>query len=162
MKADEAIQHLREASIDLLIAIDSRSDEPEVAEGEAPPTARSDEAGWTPRQVLAHVVWWHERYLAVLSAKVDDRPHPKLPGKLDDINVVGLEAYGDRSIEDLTAALRTKQHALESLTGVLFERPDRAEVRVVTRDESGPIDLEAFVQRVTGHLHGHARDLRRR
>jgi hypothetical protein len=162
VKAEQAIRELREAAIDLLVAVDSVSDEPEVAEGEEPATSRSEESGWSPRQVLAHVLWWHERYLAVLSAKVDDRPRPKLPGKLDEINVVGIEAYSDRETEDLTEALRTKQHALESLTGVLFERPDRAEIRVITRDETDPVDLEHFVKRVTGHLHGHARDMRRR
>jgi hypothetical protein len=156
MKADEATRALHDAAIDLLVAAESRESEPST---DVSPTG-SDEATWGPREVLAHVLWWHERYLAVLSAKVDDRPRPRLPGGLDDINLVGIETYGRRSMSELRAAIRSKEHALESLTAVLFERPDAATIRIVTRDESAPISLDAFVERVTGHLRGHARDLR--
>jgi len=159
VKADAATRALHDAAIDLLVAAESHDSEADAHEAGAA-AAGSDEATWRPRQVLAHILWWHERYLAVLSAKVDGRPRPKLPGRLDDINEVGVEAYGRRGASELAAAIRSKEHALESLTAVLLERPDAARIRVVTRDESRPISLEAFVDRVTVHLYGHARDLR--
>ena len=122
------------------------------------------EGGWSAQQVLAHALWWHERYLAVLSAKVDGRRRPRLAGRLDDINVAGISTYGSRPIDELSAALESKARALEALTAVLFERPraERRRVRIVTRDESPPVDLDGFVKRVTDHLHGHANELRSR
>lgn len=163
-----AVRNLRAAVDDLIIAAQLANDA-----GSAPPPAieaeprgsadrQAGESGWTPSQVLAHALWWHERYLAVLSAKVDRQPRPRLPGRLGDINLVGVSAYGDRSVEALASALAAAAGALESPISVLCELPpaERSRVRIVTRDASAPIDLDAFVRRVTGHLHGHARELR--
>ena len=184
LDAEAATDALKASVVDLLVAIgmaeaDGSADaRPTAAAGRAPtavaggPDARAtaadgapnpgDEAGWSPRQVLAHVVWWHERYLKVLSAKIDGRARPKLAGTLDDINVAGVAAYGGRSIDDLADTLRAKEHALESLLSVLFELPaaQRARLRILTRDGSTPVDLDGLVKRITGHLHGHARDIR--
>jgi DinB superfamily len=157
LDGEAANDALKASVVDLLVAIGMAESNGAV---DAPPTG--DEAAWSPRQVLAHVLWWHERYLNVLSATVDGRARPELPGKLDDINVVGVEAYGERSIDELADSLRAKEHALESLVAVLFELPsdERDALVLVTRDEGTPVSLDGFVKRVTGHLHGHARDLR--
>ena len=158
LDGEAANEALKASVVDLLVAIGMAEAGGEV-DG-----AVGDEAAWSPRQVLAHVLWWHERYLKVLSAKVDGRARPKLAGTLDDINVVGVEAYGGRSIDDLADTLRTKEHALESLFAVLHERPaaERSRMRILTRDGSQPVDLDGLVKRITDHLHGHARDIRER
>lgn len=162
LDGQDAIDALQASVVDVLVAIGMAEADNTV---DAVPAAASDasvEAGWSPHQVLAHIVWWHERYLSVLSALVDGRDRPALAGKLDDINVVGVEAYGNRSIDDLSDTLRAKEHAIESLVGVLFELPraERDALVIVTRDEGTPVDLDGFVKRVTGHLHGHAADMR--
>jgi DinB superfamily len=164
LDGEAATNALKASVVDLLVAVGMAESAGDADGSPLGGNASANEADWTPRQILAHIVWWHERYLKVVSATVDGRPRPKLAGKLDEINVVGVEAYGDRSMDDLADTLRAKEHALESLVGVLFELPasERSKVRIVTRDESAPIDLDGFVQRVTGHLHGHARDLRAR
>lgn len=159
LDAEAANAELKASVIDLLVAIGMA----EGGEGiDVPGSGTDGEAAWSPRQVLAHVVWWHERYLTVLSATVDGRPRPPLAGTLDEINVTGVEAYGDRTIDDLADTLRAKEHAMESLVGVLFELPpaERDALVIVTRDEGTPVNLDGFVKRVTGHLHGHARDIR--
>lgn len=167
-----AADALRASVVDLVVAARMAGDEPTSSRSESPSAGLSshagarpaDEAGWSAQQVLAHALWWHERYLAVLSAKVDGRRRPKLVGRLDDINEIGIAAHGERSIDELVTALDAKARALESLTAVLFELPraERRRVRIVTRDESAPVDLDGFVARVTDHLHGHASQLRGR
>ena len=157
LDGEQANEALKASVVDLLVAIGMVE-----ADGQVDAPTGADEASWSPRQVLAHIVWWHERYLKVLSAKVDGRARPKLAGNLDAINEVGVEAYGGRTIDELADTLRTKEHALESLVGVLYERPaaERAKLTILTRDESTPVDLDGLVKRITGHLHGHARDIR--
>lgn len=169
MTGDEALEALHASMVDLVVAVgtldpddlDRAASESRGSAGSAPASA-DVEAGWTPRQVLAHVLWWHERYINVLSSAVDGRTPPKLAGALDDINVRGVEAYGGRPVEDLTRSLETKQHVMESLTSVLFELPrsEREAIVIRTRDDATPVDLDGFVARVTGHLHGHAHGIR--
>jgi hypothetical protein len=179
LDGQEAIDELKASVVDLLVAIGmaegngaidvapARALASDEAAGGSAATGGVEagvgvEAGWTAHQVLAHIVWWHERYLSVLSALVDGRARPALAGKLDDINVTAVDAYGERSIDDLSDTLRTKEHAIESLVGVLYELPrsERDALVIVTRDEGKPGDLDGFVKRVTSHLHGHAQDIR--
>ncbi|HEY2916029.1 MAG TPA: DinB family protein [Candidatus Limnocylindrales bacterium] len=161
MTGDEALEALHASMVDVVVAAGAL----DAGDLDRTPSASLDvESGWTPRQIVAHILWWHERYINVLSAAIDGRQPPALPGTLDDINVRGVEAYGDRSVEELTRALETKQDVLESLTSVLYELPrlERDAVVIVTRDGGTPVGLDGFVGRVTGHLHGHARDIRGR
>lgn len=171
LDGEVAIKAMKASVVDVLVAIGTAEasgvvDRAPNAAGTAGDTAargRPDvEAGWTPHQVLAHVLWWHERYVKVLAAKVDRRRRPKLAGKLEDINRAGVEAHGGRTLDDLSDALRAKEHALESLVAVLYERPlaERAKLRILSRDEGTSVDLDGLVKRITDHLHGHARDIR--
>lgn len=112
---------------------------------------------WGPREVLCHLVYWHETYLAIVRAL----NHHEAPGIKDglfrEFNELALEELGAVPPDVLLARLDVAQRRLAV---ELLRLSPAARIRIKTGSMArGPVE---FTRRIEGHFRGHLADLRRR
>jgi hypothetical protein len=76
-----------------------------------PEAALLDKA-WGPREVLVHLVFWLESYVAQTEAILAGEPFKLLRGRFDDLNSQAIEASRGVAVDEL---LRRHQMASERL-----------------------------------------------
>lgn len=113
-------------------------------------------AGWGPREILCHIVYWHEDYVTVLRAINQHEPPPLKVGNFRDFNDLAVQELGMVPADVLLGRLETAQRrlALE-----LLRMSPAAKIRIKTGSMArGPVE---FARRVDGHIRGHLADVRR-
>ncbi len=66
-------------------------------------------AQWTARDVLGHIVFWHESFARVLAALVREEKPVLLKGRIPEINQQGYDATHENSIDQLVERLNLAQ-----------------------------------------------------
>lgn len=66
-------------------------------------------AGWTAKDTLGHVTFWHESFARNVSDLAHDRQPAPLKGKLSDLNQQGVEEMRPCSLEEVIGRLETAQ-----------------------------------------------------
>ncbi len=62
------------------------------------PRAALRPSRWGPREVLAHLVYWHEHYVRIVRARLDGRD-PRLPdSSFTELNAVAILGLRDMTI----------------------------------------------------------------
>jgi hypothetical protein len=120
-----------------------------------PPSALVDQP-WGPKEVLAHLVYWHETYVTQLQAILTGRPYLLPEGRFRDINARAVEQGHHRSVAQQVARLRAADRRLTTLA----RDPSAATAVMVTKQEATPRRLPGFLDRVDGHIRGHLHALR--
>lgn len=124
--------------------------------GSLPPAALHP-SRWGPREVLAHLVYWHEHYVRIVRARLDGR-EPRLPGSsFVALNAVAVESLRGVTVAEMVRRLLSAQRKLKRVDG------DARRARVHVRIKSGAKAWAwgEFVRRIEGHIRGHEQALRR-
>jgi hypothetical protein len=112
---------------------------------------------WGPREVLIHLVFWHEQYASIASAVAAKRP-PKLhAGTIGDVNRFAVAEDAETSVETLIARW-TK--ANRRLAGVASRR-DAVRLRIPLREKSKQWPLADLLRVAAGHIGKHEAILRK-
>lgn len=111
---------------------------------------------WGPREILCHLVYWHEWYAEVArSINHGDPVTPKV-GAFPEFNRQSVEELGSTPVPALVARLRRAQCSLG--TELLTMSPyARITIKVGTTSR-GP---DLFADLIETHFRGHLRDIRR-
>ncbi len=121
-----------------------------------PATALESDA-WGPREILAHLAFWHEHYVYLLMTQLEGET-PELPiGSSVTLNRIAVERFHDIPVETVARRLESAERLLEELV----ERPGAARTRVRIKVGGKAWPLRTFLERVAGHIRGHESHLRR-
>jgi hypothetical protein len=112
---------------------------------------------WGAREVLCHLVYWHETYVSILHA-INRHESPALKvGVFRDFNRLAVEELGPVPADLLLSRLQSAQRRLA--VELLQMRPS-ARIRVKTGSMArGPVE---FARRIEGHFRAHLAEVRRR
>jgi hypothetical protein len=112
---------------------------------------------WGPREVLCHLVYWHETYLEIVRALNHHDPPAIKEGVFREFNQLAVEELGTVPPYVLLARLDVAQRRLAV---ELLRLSPAARIRIKTGSMArGPVE---FTRRIEGHFRGHLADLRRR
>lgn len=121
-----------------------------------PPALTSPQA-WGPREVLAHISYWHERYVEIIeSAAAGHEPSP-LSASFRDLNARAVEAMAHESIRTMARRLIKAQGRLEAIA----PEARRRRLRVAIKAGAKQWPVGELLVRVEGHIRGHQATLRR-
>ncbi|WP_324716669.1 DinB family protein [Carboxydochorda subterranea] len=113
---------------------------------------------WGPREVLVHLVFWHETHAATIGALLRGE-EPALPvGTFAQLNARAVRANADQPITRLIERLEAAQRELERLVVAAGGR-DLPGIR--TKAGAKPRDLRAALLRMEAHVRHHERKLAR-
>ncbi|WKN41374.1 DinB family protein [Tunicatimonas pelagia] len=108
---------------------------------------------WSAKDILGHLVCWHESFARNLADVSEGRKPNPLKGKLSEVNQLGVEANRLFSIDELIARLNIAQQLIEE--HIFNTEVQRIPYKRGTRDYSRPEHLEIVV----AHLRRHLKDL---
>jgi hypothetical protein len=112
--------------------------------------------GWSARDVLGHLTFWHESFARnTRDLSLGLKPKP-LKGRLMDLNQQGVEEMRAYSLDEVTRRLRAAQRLIsEHILNPLV-------VMIPYRRGSRDYSAEEHLQVVSEHIGWHIRDLRKR
>ena len=112
---------------------------------------------WGPREVLSHLVFWHEHYVYLLMTLAEG-DEPELPfGSFPGLNALAVARFRDVPVSVMLRRLLTAQRLVEEIA----ERPDASRVHVRIKIGATSRPLREFLARVASHIRGHERQMRR-
>src|SRR5581483_3121323 len=125
--------------------------------GGGPQAAEADEQ-WGTHEVLAHLVYWHERYADLLHRQLRGMPVTLPTDSLKQLNAAAVVGLADQSMARLCERFLTAQHRIERLASEGI--PEDLAIQIKQGAKRWP--WREFVKRVRGHIRGHQAELRRR
>lgn len=109
---------------------------------------------WTVKDVLCHIVFWHENYAANYEALVKHEI-PKLPENMSTINVTGVKSLRKYSMRELVHRLRSSH---ESLFVSIVEK----KVPRMTYSKGGKTyETSHFLDMIARHIATHTKQVKR-
>jgi len=81
---------------------------------EALPVSALVEQDWGPKEVLAHIVYYHENYVAEIEAQLADRPYNLPKGRFSDLNARAAASSRGVPVEELLHHLREADEKLRN------------------------------------------------
>lgn len=122
---------------------------------EARPARESRSQEWGAREVLAHLVYHHEQYVAQVEAVLAGRKFTPPAGRFADINVRAVEQFGALPVPALTRRLRAANRRLCKLAAT--HDPRRIVFRI--KQDSQPWRLSDLIPAVEAHIRNHGKKL---
>jgi len=111
---------------------------------------------WDAKDILGHIVFWHESFAAnIADLGHGCKPNP-LKGKLSEVNARSVETTKEVPIPELIERLRQAQHTIEQ--HIYNESIDLIPYKKGSRDYS----RSEHVDIVTHHIGRHLRDVRKK
>jgi len=106
--------------------------------------------GWSAKDVLGHVTFWHESFARNVADLVHDRPPTPLQGKLSDLNQQGVAELRPCSLAEVIGLLQAAQRSIQRniLNPKLILIPYRKGSRAYTPDEH----LSIVIDHINAHL----------
>jgi len=112
---------------------------------------------WGPREVLVHLVFWHEQYNQIAAAVAANQQPKLLPGTFKEINRLAVAQDISTPIEELVARWTRAQQALASTASTRgAER-----LKFSLRKGSKEWPLCDLVRLAAGHIENHETKLHR-
>lgn len=108
---------------------------------------------WGAREVLVHLVFWHEQYSSIIKAIFSKSKPILLTGTFKELNTYAVEKNRDKGIPDLLRRLTVAQKQVEgllreaSIGGVKFQ--------LSFREGSKVWQFEDALDRIEKHIQGH-------
>jgi len=112
-------------------------------------------AEWGPLEVLCHLAFWHEQYVAILEAIQDGREPPLINGTFKSINASAVAAHLATPPAELVHKLEKAQDSLERITG----NPDAETLAFSFRKGSKVWPLPKAIELIAGHISLHEKRL---
>lgn len=117
----------------------------------------SNPEGWGSHEVLAHLVYHHESYVAQVRTRMDGSEYEPLDGKWREINAQAVNAFRDTPNPEL---LRRFRAANQELTR-LYRCCKPARIRMDLKRGSKRRTLAELIPEVEAHIRNHQRKLTR-
>jgi hypothetical protein len=117
------------------------------------PEADLVEQAWGPREVLAHLVFWHERYVAQIEASLAKEPFEGSEGRLKDLNALAIEASRGAPIDELLHSFQRTDERLRDFGQSLDPQ------NIILEVQSHRYTLDGAISRVEAHIRNHHRKL---
>ncbi|MGD0174465.1 MAG: ClbS/DfsB family four-helix bundle protein [Anaerolineales bacterium] len=112
---------------------------------------------WGPREILAHLVYWHEQYIAQSKAILSGRKYPAPSGRFADMNSMAAAKFQKIPIAKLTGRFR---NANRRLCGLAREHDPRKIVFSI-KQGSKRWRLTDLIPAVEVHIRNHLRALKK-
>lgn len=112
---------------------------------------------WSPREVLVHLVFWHERYISIISAALDGREPDLLTGSGKALNAMPVRENAGAPIGLLIERFQAAQAELEELTASEAARSVTIRIRLNTKERT----VNDLLHAVEGHIRNHLAKLRK-
>jgi hypothetical protein len=119
------------------------------------PDADLVEQEWGPMEVLAHLVFWHERHVAQIESILAQEPFAGPEGRPKDLNAYAVKAGRSQPVGELVHRLQVADERLRSF-GRTLDPQD-----VVLEVQSHLHTLEGAIARIEAHIRNHHRRLMR-
>jgi hypothetical protein len=107
---------------------------------------------WGPKEVLAHLVFWHERYIAQIEAILAEKAFTGSQGRRDDLNAQALEASHNVSVAELLGRFQVADERLREFGQTLDPQNIIVEERT----------LDDLISKVKSHIRNHHLELVRK
>jgi hypothetical protein len=115
------------------------------------------EKPWGPRQVLSHLVFWHESYVRQIEARQSGKGWLLPEGNFKELNAQAVASLAAVSVPTLLARFRAANTRLCRLAG----QPGAASAYIQLKVDSKAWPLDEFLVKVEAHIRGHGEDLRK-
>jgi len=112
---------------------------------------------WGPHEVLAHLLSYHELYVAQTAAAVAGVPQEIPSGRYSDLNARSVEQFRDCPLDEMIARLELANRELARL----YALHDPQKVIIPIKTGVRPYFLERLVPEVASHFNNHLKQLRR-
>jgi hypothetical protein len=119
------------------------------------PGAARQEQPWGPREVLAHLVYWHELYVEQVEALRGGPPAELPEGRFSDLNALAVAQSRGAPLDEM---LRRFREANERLVIAITASPDLA---IQLKRGSKVWPLEALIPNVGSHIRNHLKLLKK-
>lgn len=106
--------------------------------------------GWSAKDVLGHVTFWHESFARNVADLVHDRKPTPLKGKLSDLNQRGVEEMRPCSLEEVIGRLEAVQRIIHA--NILNPKLILIPYRKGSRDYTPEEHLSIVADHVQAHL----------
>lgn len=120
------------------------------------PAAAQAEQEWGPKEVLAHLVFYHEGFVNQIEARLADRPFDLPKGRFSDLNAQIAAASRDVPVDELVRRLRAAGMRLCDL----YAAHDPTQIMVQIKQGSKVWPLADLLSAEEGHVRGHWQRLR--
>lgn len=115
------------------------------------------EKPWGPRQVLAHLVFWHETYVRQVEAGLAGIGWLFPEGTLKELNARAVASLSGVGVPTMLARFRTANSRLCRLAA----DPRSAGARVQLKRDTKSWPLSEFILEVEAHVRRHGEEIRR-
>jgi hypothetical protein len=113
---------------------------------------------WGPREVLSHLVYYHESYAAQIQAILSGNSFEPPKGRFRDLNAQAVSAFRGIPITELTARLREADQHIRTL---IRERNPR-EISFQIKKNSKHWTLAELIPAIESHIRNHQKELRKK
>jgi hypothetical protein len=115
------------------------------------------EKPWGPRQVLCHLVYWHEIYVRQIEARQAHKGWLLPEGGFKELNAEAVASLASVGVPTLLARFRTANSRLCRLA----MEPKSAGAHIQLKVDSKNWPLDEFLDQVEAHIRRHGEDIRR-
>ncbi len=119
-------------------------------------TARPVNA-WGPRELLCHLVFWHEQYATIAEALSAGAPPLLQPGTFRELNVRAVLENRDCTLDELLARLDGAQQRLAAIAHSSDEIP----WSIAFKQGGTARPFPEALRLIAGHIRGHGEQVRR-
>ena len=119
------------------------------------PQEAATQRAWGPKEVLAHLVYYHELYVAQAQAFLAGTRVELPKGRYSDLNAEAAERCRDVPIDELVRRLRIANRRL----GESYAEGNPDEIVVPIKTGVRPYRLAKLIPEVAAHIRNHQRQL---
>jgi hypothetical protein len=105
--------------------------------------------GWSAKDLLGHVTFWHESFARNVADLVHDRKPTPLKGKLSDLNQQGVADLRPCSLEEVISRLETAQRIIHA--NILNPKLSLIPYRKGSRDYTPEEHLDIIIDHIEQH-----------
>ena len=105
--------------------------------------------GWSAKDVLGHVTFWHESFARNVADLVHDRPPTPLKGKLSDLNHQGVAEMQSCSLAEVIGRLQAAQRIIQR--NILHPKLTLIPYRKGSRDYTPEEHLNIVIDHINAH-----------
>jgi len=115
------------------------------------------EKPWGPRQVLSHLVYWHETYVRQIEARQAHKGWLLPEDGFKELNAEAVASLASVGVPTLLARFRTANRRLCRLA----MEPESASAHIQLKVDSKNWPLDEFLDQVEAHIRRHGEEIRR-
>jgi len=119
------------------------------------PASALVEQDWGPKEVLAHLVYYHELYVKLVEAFIAGVPAVPPKGRFQDLNAQAVAASRGVTPVELVERLQKANHRLVKL----YQQHDPSKITVEIKAGAKLRTLAELIPEVEAHIRNHLRKL---